>query len=110
MQTAVNAVFSPLVVECWAADTSIFYEPPFYFEDKCNEMTFGVTVVCNVHDVPTYPLTCTSECHDEDLMVKLGRADRHFVVQSAADWHNHVDKFIYWRTDYQNLFNKIRDN
>lgn len=99
MKVAVDNVFSPLKIRCMADKLNGFidYFPPFYLEDKCNEMGFGVKVIYEPGDIPKYPLTCTSDCHKEQ-----------FIVESREDWENHVDKFITWKTEVKELINKIR--
>jgi hypothetical protein len=92
MQAAVNKVYSPLTVKCNIYKNDIDYHPCFYFHDKCNGITFGVTVVSDT----CYPITCTSEHYRGE-----------FVVQSAEDWHNHTDKFVVWKNEIQALIKEI---
>jgi hypothetical protein len=122
-KSAVESVYLPLKIECWEDDdgcgeytynftdlgrpqTRIIpatpatvryfdYSPPFYLDDKCNEMGFGVTFpIETVH----YPVTCTSS--------ELGTE---FTVLNSGDWINHVDKFVVWSKKIRKLFIKIRD-
>ena len=99
MKVAVDKVYSPLSVECvpMPEERIIDYYPPFYLEDKCNEQLFGVMLMCDKHQPPQYPLKCKSEIYKEE-----------FVVQSPEDWENHVDKFVTWRPQIQELLRKIK--
>ena len=96
MKLAVDKVYWPLTTECYVdMDYKyIDYDPLFYFDSKCNEISFGV----HFHGKePQYPLTCTSAHYSGQ-----------FVVESPEDWENHTDKFVAWKKEIQEMMQKIR--
>ena len=98
MKVVIDEVYSPLTINVESyvdeGNTCLEYYPPFYLEDKCNAISFGVTILS---DEPKYPLRCTSEYHNGE-----------FIVQSANDWCNHTDKFVLWKDEITSLIKKIR--
>lgn len=97
MKVAVDEVYAPLDVICEAYEEfkCIHYHPPFYLADKCNEISFGVQL--DEESEPKYPLECTSEIYTDT-----------FVVKSKEDWKNHVEKFVVWKKEIEELIQKIR--
>lgn len=97
MKVAVDKVYAPLKIECTADEENGFidYHPPFYLEEKCNEVSFGVYVGENAE--PKYPLKCSSELYKGE-----------FIVESAEDWERHLDKFVVWKKEIEELIKKIR--
>ena len=100
MKIAVDKVYSPLKIGCVADKRHGFidYFPPFYLEDNCTQMSFGVNEKCENGEIPKYPLKCTSGLHIGD-----------FVVESKDDWENHTDKFVVWKTEIRELLYKTRN-
>jgi len=76
MESALNKIFDPLEINCFyyteecesEPDIMLNYSPPFYLDDKCNEIFFGVTIQKNNID---YPLTCTSEYCREKFIINI---------------------------------------
>jgi hypothetical protein len=95
-QTAVNEIYYPLTVECHYSYMCISYNPPFFFHDRCDEWLFGVIFDNNV---PAYPLSCHSDMHGS-----------YFVVSSPNDWSNHTDKFVTWKEEIIDLFDKVKSS
>lgn len=96
MERALDTVFKPLGVraEAFEGDYNyIDYTPPFYLEDKCNQVGFGVKVDGDW----SYPLKCKSDWYRGE-----------FVVANADDWINHLDKFVAWHDECVDLINRIR--
>lgn len=97
MKASLDKFYAPLTIDC-SADIEhrcIDYSPPFYLHDKCNELSFGVSID-ETHE-PNYPLHCTSEIYKGV-----------FVVQSPQDWEPHLDKFVVWKDEIESLIKKIR--
>lgn len=95
MKVAIDEVFFPLKVECNVdiGCSCLDYGPPFYLNDKCNEVSFGV----RVEGEPTYPLTCNSDWYQGT-----------FTIQNPEDWKNHTGKFVAWADECKELIKKIR--
>lgn len=100
MKVAVNRVFSPLNVVCIAYKEwrCIDYQPPFYLEENCTEIRFAIKIKCKYVEIPKYPLTCTSDYYDKG----------EFIIQSPEDWENHTDKFIWRKSEIEELLKKIK--
>ena len=96
MKEALDNYFVHLKFECYGMDspdeTVVFYTPPFYCEDKCNESLFGLIVKSN-----SYPLICSSEVVDYE-----------FTIQSKEDWKNHIEEFVSWVDEYKEIIKQIR--
>lgn len=110
MLAAINKVFYPLKIEGYNDEEFIAYEPPFYLEDKCNEVSFGVTVICDDGEIPQYPIRCTSDWNNRHCRFQAFiPSGEEFIVQSAEDWDNHMDKIVAWKDDCMALIAKIRN-
>lgn len=109
-KVAVDSVFNPVPIVCEFSDSNfseekkdedeidLLYSPPFFLDSKCNEMFFGV-IVSRGDINKGYPLKCTSEL----------TVNKKFVVENSDDWINHVDKFICWKTECQELIRRFRE-
>jgi hypothetical protein len=101
VKRAVDAVFFPLEIEVWEDSSSaenghmIDYTPPFFLDEKCNEMTFGIYF----QGEPKYPLVCRSAGENAQL--------RTFTVQNADDWINHAPSFVTWYNECVELMDKF---
>lgn len=103
MKRALDTIFYPLDINCFHLDENkIYYAPPFYLDDKCNEMFFGVEII---GEAKSYPLTCTSEICEWDQKTKKYIP---FVIESHDDWINKASHFVAWHDECVKLIAKIR--
>jgi hypothetical protein len=99
MKHCLDTIFKPLNIKVEAFEyddtKNIDYYPPFYLDNKCNEIGFGV----QVQGEWSYPLVCRSDWYKGE-----------FVIANADDWINHGNKFVAWHDECVDLINRIRSN
>ncbi len=102
---AVQLAYYPLEVECniYNDDNGMAqyfdYHPPFYIEDKCNEMGFGVELL-----EPTLPLVYPLCCKAES-----GYHEQAFIIEKKTDWVDKLPYFITWHKDIVTMIHLIRN-